>query len=652
MSMCLPSTISKPLVSFGQGTTLTACRNERWDMQVVDVRPQERFPARCSQVCTASASSDGFSAISPGSSSCAALFVERVLSHQSTGCSARSAELENAHSRGPYSMVERQKGRDAVAVQLQRDWHTLDEVKLRSAVLPKMGGLQDRLANKKITFQPMESPLPGMVVKRAQSAPLRPNHVPIYVMLPLDTVTIVNTLNHVKALQAGLRALKSIGVDGVMVDVWWGIVEKDGPQKYNWSAYMALVKMVNAAGLKLQAVMSFHGCGGNVGDSFLVSLPYWVLQEAESNPDVLYTDKHGNRNGEYLSLGVDCLPLFSGRAPVQIYGDFMESFRSNFSEFLGDTIVEVSVGLGPAGELRYPSYPEGDGRWRFPGIGEFQCYDKYMLANLRACAASVGKPDWGLRGPHDSGRYNQWPEETGFFRNHNGSWNTAYGDFFLTWYSEALIAHGSRVMSVAASVFKDTGVVIAGKLPGIHWWYKSRSHAAELTAGYYNTVDRDGYSPVVKMFAKHGAVLNFTCVEMGDGEQPQETKCSPEGLLYQVRRACAKYGVPISGENALPRFDHHAHVRIKNNIHCADHPELPPMAAFTFLRMGESLFQAENWRLFVKFVQGMDRESRSNENAARALPVGDREWAVKHFPHSVDIARRQKQHAGLLQMQL
>lgn len=39
-------------------------------------------------------------------------------------------------------------------------------------------------------------------------------------MLPLDTVTIVNTLNHVKALNAGLRALKSIGVDGVMVDVW------------------------------------------------------------------------------------------------------------------------------------------------------------------------------------------------------------------------------------------------------------------------------------------------------------------------------------------------------------------------------------------------------------------------------------------------
>jgi hypothetical protein len=31
--------------------------------------------------------------------------------------------------------------------------------------------------------------------------------------------------------------------------------------------------------------------------------------------------------------------------------------------------------MGPAGELRYPSYPEANGTWSFPGIGEFQCYD-------------------------------------------------------------------------------------------------------------------------------------------------------------------------------------------------------------------------------------------------------------------------------------
>lgn len=51
----------------------------------------------------------------------------------------------------------------------------------------------------------------------------------VYVMLPLDTVSATGQLQHVKALEMGLHALKKIGVDGVMVDVWWGVVERNGP---------------------------------------------------------------------------------------------------------------------------------------------------------------------------------------------------------------------------------------------------------------------------------------------------------------------------------------------------------------------------------------------------------------------------------------
>lgn len=55
-----------------------------------------------------------------------------------------------------------------------------------------------------------------------------------------------------------------------------------------------------------------------------------------------------------------------------MYRDFMESFRDNMTDFLkaGD-IVDIEVGCGAAGELRYPSYPETQG-WVYPGIGEFQ----------------------------------------------------------------------------------------------------------------------------------------------------------------------------------------------------------------------------------------------------------------------------------------
>lgn len=60
----------------------------------------------------------------------------------------------------------------------------------------------------------------------------------------------------------------------------------------------------------------------------------------------------------------------------------------------GKVITEITVGMGPAGELRYPSYPEGDGRWCFPGVGEFQCYDKYMLQKLKVAAIEIGTPEW------------------------------------------------------------------------------------------------------------------------------------------------------------------------------------------------------------------------------------------------------------------
>lgn len=50
----------------------------------------------------------------------------------------------------------------------------------------------------------------------------------------------------------------------------------------------------------------------------------------------------------------------------------MRSFRVEFNEFFEDGIIaEIEVGLGPCGELRYPSYPAKYG-WKYPGIGEFQ----------------------------------------------------------------------------------------------------------------------------------------------------------------------------------------------------------------------------------------------------------------------------------------
>jgi hypothetical protein len=44
-------------------------------------------------------------------------------------------------------------------------------------------------------------------------------------------------------------------------------------------------------------------------------------------------------------------------------------------------------------------------------------------------------------------------QDTGFFRSFGGSWDTPYGEFFLSWYSGMLLAHGERMLRVATSVF-------------------------------------------------------------------------------------------------------------------------------------------------------------------------------------------------------
>ena len=143
--------------------------------------------------------------------------------------------------------------------------------------------------------------------------------MPVFVMMPLDTVKKCGTaLNRRRAVQASLAALKSAGVEGVMVDVWWGIVEGAGPARYEWRAYRELFRMVQAEGLKLQAIMSFHACGGNVGDAVSIPIPRWVREVGEADPDVFYTSPSGVRNQEYLTIGVDDKPLFHGRTAIQV----------------------------------------------------------------------------------------------------------------------------------------------------------------------------------------------------------------------------------------------------------------------------------------------------------------------------------------------
>ncbi|KAJ6815428.1 beta-amylase [Iris pallida] len=258
------------------------------------------------------------------------------------------------------------------------------------------------------------------------------NYVPVYVMLQLGVVNADNVFENPEALREQLKQLRAAYVDGVKVDVWWGIIEGNGPKKYDWRAYRNLFQMIKEEDLKLQAVMSFHQCGGNVGDNVTIQLPKWVRDIGDTYPDIYYTNRRGSTDEEYLSIGADLENIFQGRCGLMLYGDFMMSFRENMSDYLDSgMITQIEVGIGPCGELRYPSYPQNQG-WVFPGIGEFQCYDNNLREGFKASAQYAGHPEWDL--PDDAGEYNDVPSDTNFF-GADGTYLTEKGIFFLKWYS-------------------------------------------------------------------------------------------------------------------------------------------------------------------------------------------------------------------------
>lgn len=433
-------------------------------------------------------------------------------------------------------------------------------------------------------------------------------YVPVYVLLPLGAINMKCELVDPDGLLKQLRALKSINVDGIMVDCWWGIVEAHVPQEYNWKGYKRLFQMVRELKLKLQVVMSFHECGGNVGDDVCIPLPHWVAEIGRSNPDIFFTDKSGRRNPECLSWGIDKERVLRGRTASEVYFDYMRSFRVEFDEFFVDGVISmIEIGLGPCGELRYPSNPVKHG-WRYPGVGEFQCYDRYMLKSLTKAAETRGHSFWA-RGPENAGSYNSRPHETGFFCN-GGDYDSYYGRFFLNWYSRLLINHGDRVLSLAKFAFE--GTFITTKLSGIHWWYKTASHAAELTAGFYNPSNRDGYAAIMEMLKKHGVSLNFTLAQMGISDphmDSSEALGDPDGLAWQVVNAAWDSSLLITSENVLPCLDKVSYNHVLEKAKPLNDPDGRHYSAFTYLRLGPLLMEPHNIMEFERFVKRMHGEA-------------------------------------------
>lgn len=82
------------------------------------------------------------------------------------------------------------------------------------------------------------------------------------------------------------------------------------------------------------------------------------------------------------------------------------------------------------------------------------------------------------------------------------------------WYSEMMMMHADRVLGAAERTLRGSGARMSARVPCVHWWYNSASHAAECTAGYYATRERDAYLPVFKVLEAHGAGAQLRTSEM------------------------------------------------------------------------------------------------------------------------------------------
>lgn len=406
--------------------------------------------------------------------------------------------------------------------------------------------------------------------------------VPVYVKLPTGIINNFCQLVDPEGVRQEVSHLQSLNVDGVVVDCWWGIVEGWSPQKYTWSGYRELFDIIREFKLKLQVVMAFHESGENDSGDTLITLPQWVLEIGKENGDIFFTDRGGRRNTECLSWGIDKERVLKGRTGVEVYFDFMRSFRTEFDDLFAEGVVSaVEIGLGASGELKYPSFPERIG-WRYPGVGEFQCYDKYLQQSLCRAAKARGHSFWA-KGPDNAGEYNSRPNETGFFCE-RGGYDSYYGRFFLHWYAQSLIDHADNVLSLAAFAFEETKIIV--KVPAVHWWYKTTSHAAELTAGFYNPTNQDGYSPVFEVLKRHSVALKLVCLRLPvPAQEYDEALADPEALSWQVLNSAWDQGLTVAGENALPCYDREGFMSMVEMAKPRDDPDHHHFSFFVYQQL-------------------------------------------------------------------
>jgi beta-amylase len=377
-----------------------------------------------------------------------------------------------------------------------------------------------------------------------------------------------------------LQEAKQLKIDGVSMDFWWGMVNKE-KGKFDFSYFHLFTDEVIKAGLDVATVLSFHQCGGNVGDTENIPIPQWVWKDIAEK--LGSTDENiGKFKSEQGHYSPEYIQGWADKVAVNYYADVMNAYRDSFKA-KAPYISEVNISLGPSGEMRYPSYNSHDQNVGYPTRGAFQGYSDLAVQDFRNWAlAKYGNADavgnaWGIKDlkPEDI----RPPQDANGFFDRADHINTKYGQDLIDWYNGSLVQHGKTVLSKAVEIFgaPDSpflGTAVGGKIPGVHWrmgWRNGDNvtfsdRAAEVNAGLIRTSqpwtaeNAYGYANILNMFkslqpAKPGisspVIPSYTCLELPDGQDGPAAQSLPHTAATRFGIAAKQWGLMLRGENAL-----------------------------------------------------------------------------------------------------
>lgn len=361
-----------------------------------------------------------------------------------------------------------------------------------------------------------------------------------------------------------LDELREAGVTAISTDLWWGLIEGRQPGEFDWSYYDRLVEVLATHDMHWVPILSFHQAGGNVNDDFNQTIPLWLWgkllehSEIESVRDLQYVSETGDPSMEYVSLWADPYVL-------PYYLNFVEAFRDHYRH-QADLIDEINVSMGPAGELRYPSYNAHD--WGdYPNRGTLQCYSPLAQKDWLRYLANKFKTITALNSTFGS-LYNSFdeivmPEADALFENKKYIYS-AWARELLIWYNLRLMQHGRTILESVLNLLTDKEYIkvpVGIKIPGIHWEISDpiSPRVAEISAGliavHPNLSQKNSgeYVALLKGIIPEQflsrVVVHFTCLEMINKDHEGYSRA--EDLVNWMADAAHKLGVELMGENAL-----------------------------------------------------------------------------------------------------